>query len=125
EEDAFAGAVLGRLDARLLEPRGHGGNALGPSGVGVDVRAVLDIRETVVEEDEDVRADLLAQAVTGAEILVDPDLHGGHFLAGGKGECGGADYASRVVVPTSTVNLPGLFRENPKGTGATSVSVEI
>ena len=43
---------------------------------GEDLVALLDVGEAVVEEREDVRRDLLAQAVAGAEILVDPDLHG-------------------------------------------------
>ena len=56
-------------------PGGHHGEALGPTGVGEDLVAFLDVGEAVVEEGEHVRGDLFAQAVARAEILVDPDLH--------------------------------------------------
>ncbi len=55
------------------------GHALGTLRValrrGVDLVAFLDVGEAVVEQGEHVGSDLLAEAVAGAEILVDPDLH--------------------------------------------------
>ncbi len=37
--------------------------------------AFLHVGETVVEEGEDRRSDLFTEPVTGAQILIDPDLH--------------------------------------------------
>ena len=56
-------------------PSGHVGEALGATRVAEDLVAFLDVGETVVEQREHGGRDLLAEAVTGAEILVDPDLH--------------------------------------------------
>jgi hypothetical protein len=44
-------------------------------GFGEDLAAFDDIGQAVVEQCEHVGCDLLAQAVAGAQILVDPDLH--------------------------------------------------
>src|SRR5699024_10361401 len=79
DEDAHAGAFLGGLDDRLLLAGGHGRETLGTARVGVGLVAILDVGEAVVEHHEDVGGDLLAETVAGAEILIDPDLHG--FLA--------------------------------------------
>src|SRR5690606_41505932 len=54
------------------EPLGALGVALGG---GEHLVAFLHVGQTVVEQGEHVGCDLLAQAVTGAQILVDPDLH--------------------------------------------------
>ena len=54
---------------------GHVGQALGATRVGEDLLAFFDVGEAVVEEGEHVGGDLFAQPVTGAEILIDPDLH--------------------------------------------------
>ena len=84
---AVAAAVAGFL--RLRPPRvprrvffltgGDDSEALGTLcvalGRGVDLVAFLHVREAVVEEREDIGRDLLAETITGAEILVDPDLH--------------------------------------------------
>src|SRR5581483_4575042 len=56
DEDALAGALLGRLDGGLFHPRGNVGQA-------------------VVEQREDRRGDLFAEAVARAQVLVDPHLH--------------------------------------------------
>lgn len=83
DEDALAGALLGALDDRIESAVGEAGHALGTLGValcsGVDLVAFLHVGEAVVEQREHVGCDLLAQAVTGAEILIDPDLHFRHF----------------------------------------------
>ena len=54
---------------------GTGGHAGRATRLALDVGAFLDIGKTVVEQGEHRRRDLLAEAVPGAEILVDPDLH--------------------------------------------------
>ena len=69
------GALLGGLDHGVLEVGGHGGHAGRAARLALDVGALLDIGQTVVEQGEHRGRDLLAEAVAGAEILVDPDLH--------------------------------------------------
>src|SRR5947207_5410586 len=76
DEDALARALVGRLDDRILETAGHRRQSFDPTRIAQHLRAFLDIGEAVIEQGEHVGADLLAQAVTGAEVLVDPDLHG-------------------------------------------------
>ena len=56
-------------------PSGKLGQTLGAARVGEDLVAFLDVGEAVVEQGEDGGRDLLAEAVAGAQILVDPDLH--------------------------------------------------
>ena len=56
-------------------PVGDVGETLGAARVAEDLVAFLDVGEAVVEQREDVGRDLLAEAVAGAEVLVDPDLH--------------------------------------------------
>jgi len=78
DEDALAGAFLGALDHGLELAVGEAGHAFGALrvalGGGVDLVAFSDVRKTVVEQGENVRRDLFAEAVTGAQILIDPDL---------------------------------------------------
>src|SRR5206468_3211167 len=50
---------------------------LGSAGVLEDLVAFLDVGEAVVEQGEHVGSDLFTEAVAGAEVLVDPDLHRG------------------------------------------------
>ena len=45
-------------------------------GGGENLVAFFDIRQTVVEQCEYFGGDLFTQAVTCAEVLVDPYLHG-------------------------------------------------
>src|SRR6187401_2757189 len=77
--DALAGALLGGLDHGVQLAVGDVRQPLGTLRValrrGVDRRTLLDVGETVVEQGEHIRADLLAQAVPGAQVLIDPDLH--------------------------------------------------
>src|SRR5690606_35753146 len=81
EEDALPGALLGSLDCDVLHAGGHGRHARGPLGValgfGVDLVALTHVGKTVVEQHEHVGGDLFAQAVAGAEVLIDPNLHRG------------------------------------------------
>src|SRR5581483_5560032 len=76
DEDALTGALFGRFDDCFFHARGHVGETLGAAGIAEDLAALLDVREAVVEQREDVGRDLFAEAVAGAEVLVDPDLHG-------------------------------------------------
>jgi hypothetical protein len=55
---------------------GHVGETGRAARVGEHLVALLDVRQAVIEQREDVGSDLLAESVAGAEILVDPDLHG-------------------------------------------------
>ena len=56
---------------------GHAVRALGVAlRGGEDLVVLFHVRETVVEKGEHVGADLFAEPVTRAEILIDPDLHG-------------------------------------------------
>ena len=61
EQNRTLGEALGALRVAL--------------GLGKNLVALHDIRQSVVEQGEDVGGDLLAEAVAGAQILVDPDLH--------------------------------------------------
>ena len=56
-------------------PAGTFGQAVGAARVAEDLVAFLDVGEAVVEQGEHRGRDLLAEAVTGAEVLIDPDLH--------------------------------------------------
>ena len=75
DEDAFAGALLGGLDYSIFQFAGHRGHTGGTTRLVLYVGAVLDIGQSVVEQREYRRRDLLAKTVSRAEILVDPDLH--------------------------------------------------
>src|SRR6516165_5426558 len=81
DEDALPGALLGGLDHGVQQPVGDLGHAVSTLGVplsrGEDFAAFLHVGQTVVQQREHVGADLFAQPVTGAEILIDPDLHPG------------------------------------------------
>jgi hypothetical protein len=57
---------------------------------GEDLVAFLHVRQPVVEQREHVGGDLFAETVAGAEILIDPDLHGGLLLARSGYRDGGA-----------------------------------
>src|SRR4051794_24625816 len=50
DEDALAGALLGRLDGGVLHVGGHVGQALGAARVGEDLVALLDVGQPVVEQ---------------------------------------------------------------------------
>src|SRR5205807_2840795 len=76
DEDALARALLGRLDHGVIHAVRHRGQALGPAGVAEDLVGFLHVGEPVVQQGEHRGGDLLAETVTGAQILIDPDLHG-------------------------------------------------
>jgi hypothetical protein len=77
--DALAGAFLGGFDNSIEHLVGEFCEAFSAFRValclGENLVALDDIREAVVQQREDVGCDFLAQTVTGAEILIDPDLH--------------------------------------------------
>ena len=75
DEDALPGALLGRFGDSLLEVLGHKRHALGTARFVSNLVALLHVGETVVEQRKDGRTDLLAQSITGTQILIDPHLH--------------------------------------------------
>jgi hypothetical protein len=46
-----------------------------PLGGGIDLVALTDVGEAIVEQGENVGRDLFTEAITSAQILVDPHLH--------------------------------------------------
>ncbi len=78
DEDALAGAGLGGVDRRLDVAVGHPGERTGATRVVERGTGLGDVGDAVLELGEDVGAVVDAQPVTGAEVLVDPDAHGGH-----------------------------------------------
>src|SRR5579871_1105150 len=76
DEDALPGAFLGGLDDRVVHAGGHVGQPFGAARVTEDLRALFHVGQAIVEQREDGGSDLLAQPVAGAQILIDPDLHG-------------------------------------------------
>src|ERR1700728_4527121 len=75
DEDALPGALLGSLHRGLFEVLGHECHPRRAAGFVLDRVAFLHVGETVVEQGEHSRRDLLTEPVTGAQILIDPDLH--------------------------------------------------
>src|ERR1019366_7381286 len=75
DEDALAGALLGRLANGVLEPFGDDRDAARSAGFALHVVALFHVGETVVEQPKDCWCDLLTEPVTGAQVLIDPDLH--------------------------------------------------
>ncbi len=80
DEDALPGALLSGLDRDVFLSGGDDGEAACPLGLAFggskDRRTLPHIGQTIVEEHEDVGRDLFAETVSGAEILIDPNLHG-------------------------------------------------
>jgi hypothetical protein len=46
----------------------------------LDVIAVFDVGQAIVKQREHGWSDFLTESITGAEILINPDLHCGAFL---------------------------------------------
>jgi hypothetical protein len=78
DEDALTGAGLGGVDRALDVSTGHAGEGAGATRVVQRGSRLGDVGDPVLELGEDVGAVVDAQPVTGAEVLVDPDAHGGH-----------------------------------------------
>ena len=80
DEDALAGALFGRLNDSIHLVVWEAREALStlsvPFRCGEDLLALAHIGESVIEEDEDIGCNLFANSISGAEILIDPDLHG-------------------------------------------------
>jgi hypothetical protein len=77
DEDALAGTGLGGVDRTLHVAPGDGGERTGATGVVERGSALGDVGDPVLELGEDVGAMVDAQPVARAEVLVDPDTHGG------------------------------------------------
>jgi hypothetical protein len=78
DEDALAGASLGGVDRGLDVAAGDGGQGTGAAGVVERGPGLGDVSDAVLELGEDVGTVVDAQPVAGAEVLVDPDTHGGN-----------------------------------------------
>src|SRR5215218_24325 len=85
EEDALAGAVLGGVDDGGDEPLRDDGHLLRTARVVAHPAVVHDVGDAVLEEDEDLGAVVDAEAVAGAQVLVDPDAHGGPSVRPSEG----------------------------------------
>ena len=93
DEDALAGALLGGFDHCVELSIGDVGETGRATRIGEDLVALLDVGQAIVEQGEHVRGDLLAESVSGAEILIDPDLHVPvHLVGKGSGEKGCAPF---------------------------------
>jgi hypothetical protein len=77
DEDALAGAGLGRVDGGLDATDGDAGEGARPAGVVERRSALGDVGDAVLELSEDVGTVIDAQPVTRTEVLIDPDTHGG------------------------------------------------
>src|SRR5215218_9567893 len=73
DEDALARALLGRLDDRLLVAGGNDGQRPRAAGVVEDEPVLLHVGDAVLEDREHGGNVVGADAVTGAQVLVDPD----------------------------------------------------
>src|SRR5688572_16058371 len=85
DEDALAGALLGRLDHGVelaIRDRRH---TFGAARLGENLVAVLHVGEPIIEKGEHSGGDLFTQTVSRTEILVDPDLHRHRAPAPGRG----------------------------------------
>ncbi len=77
DEDALAGAGLGGVDGGLDVAHGDPGEGSGAAGVVERGAGLGDVGDPVLELGEDVGTVVDAQPVARAEVLVDPDTHGG------------------------------------------------
>ena len=77
DEDALAGALLGRMDHIDDVPRLHPGDAAGPTRIVEDLTRLGHVGDAVLQLHEDVGAVIEAETVAGTQVLVDPHAHGG------------------------------------------------
>jgi hypothetical protein len=77
DEDALAGAGLGGVDGGLDVAHGDPGEGSGAAGVVERGAGLGDVGDPVLELGEDVGTVVDAQPVARAEVLIDPDTHGG------------------------------------------------
>lgn len=75
QEDALPRASLGRMDGVLDVPHRDDGQRAGAPGIVEHRASLADVGDPVLQLDEDVRAVVDAEAVPGAQVLVDPDAH--------------------------------------------------
>ena len=99
DEDAFTRAQLGGVDhiadVTVRDPR----QAPGSAGIVEDDAVLGDVRDAVLELHEHVGTMVDAEAVAGAEVLVDPDTH----------EC-------RTVPPPAYIGSTVIEEAEPKDT---------
>ena len=74
-ENALAGALFGGFDCRLFETIRNHCKAVRPARVCENRVAFPDVGEAIVEKSKDIGGDLFAETVSGAKILIDPNLH--------------------------------------------------
>ena len=67
--------ALHRVDRRLFVTVGNVEG--GPGWIAYDVNALVNVTDSVLEHDEQLRAVVDAKSCTGATVLIDPDLHDG------------------------------------------------
>ncbi len=77
DEDALSGAALGSVDGVLHASNGDTGQGSGSAGIVEGTGPLVHVGDAVLELHEHVGAVIDAQAIPGAEVLVDPDAHGG------------------------------------------------
>jgi hypothetical protein len=75
DENALTRAHLGGVDHTLDVTAWHGGQAAGATGVVERSTSLGHVGDSILELDEDVVAVIDADAIAGAEVLIDPDTH--------------------------------------------------
>ena len=74
-EDALARALFGGFNCRLFLAVGNHCKAIWPARVRENRVAFPDVGEAIIEKSEDIGGNLFAETVSGAKILIDPNLH--------------------------------------------------
>ncbi len=77
DEDALTRARVGGVDHRIDVAAGHPGEAAGAAGVVERAATLGDVRDPVLELDEDVGAVVDTDPVARTEVLIDPHAHDG------------------------------------------------
>ena len=75
DENAFAGALLSGFDHGIFQVTRDSGQASGASGIVFDLVALFHIGQAIVEQSEDSGRNFLTEAVAGAQVLINPNLH--------------------------------------------------
>jgi len=109
DEDALPGALFGGFDHGVELRIGKLREAFDTARFREDLVAFLDVGQAVVEKREDIRSDLFAEPVTGAQILIDPDLHRVPTLPMGQLAGIRADYEIYPVGARPARHLPATY----------------
>ena len=75
DENALAGTEFGRVDRVRDVSLGHQRQAARSARIVEHLTSLADIRDAIFELHEHVGAVVDTETVSGAEILVDPDVH--------------------------------------------------